>query len=141
MTLSASGPQLFIELHNQFSFPCLVESRRLKQTMLISFLAHGIIKREHSYQLPRANTSLTEFLELSFSPLTNHLLEDLHFHDLPGKRGSFSLIYQDLYAEESQQKCAKNECIWSNFPLTNAFASERISYRKFRRNSKEKNFF
>lgn len=104
MTLSASGPQLFIELHNQCSFPSSVESRRLKQTMLISFLAHGIIKREHSYQLPRANTSLTEFLDLSFSPLTNHLLGELHFHDLPGKRGSFSLIYQDLYAEESQQK-------------------------------------
>jgi hypothetical protein len=104
MALTSAGPQLFIELQNQLSIPCSVESRRLKQTMLISFLAHGVLKREHSYQLIRPNTSLTEFLELSYSPITNHLLENFCFHDLPGKRGSFSLIYQDLYAEVSQQR-------------------------------------
>ena len=51
----------------------------------------------------------------------------------------FSLIYQDLYAEEKPTKMRQKWVHLVKFPLTNAFASERISYRKFRRNSK-KNF-
>jgi hypothetical protein len=96
-----SGPQLFIKMHNHLRIPSSVESRRLKQTMLVSFLAHGIIKREHNYRVPNANVSLIEYLELSFSPITNRLLQSFHFQDLPGKRGEFSLIYKDLYAEET----------------------------------------
>ncbi|HIY57743.1 MAG TPA: competence protein ComK [Candidatus Tetragenococcus pullicola] len=75
--------------NNQLELSLDMKLNTLLSRMKTGFIAYGIIKRDYGSSQNQLTTSLTDFLNISSTDITNRLLAEIEYQDIPGKRNDF----------------------------------------------------
>lgn len=94
--ISTVSHQTIVRLFSNISFCSPIEPRSLKANMHISFMTHGIMKRDFTTTVVYEDLSLYEYLHLPYSKEITQAIKNINYTDIPGKRGSLIRHYISL---------------------------------------------
>ncbi|OTN75881.1 hypothetical protein A5886_000957 [Enterococcus sp. 8G7_MSG3316] len=95
--------ETIVRLFNNITFRSPIESRSLKNNMYISFLTHGIMKRDLTATIVQEDMSLYEYLDLPYSEPIVKVIGDMNYADIPSRRGKLMDYYIAVQLEYAEQ--------------------------------------